>query len=120
MYLDNVENRQYQIARAGWIGDYVDPNTFLDMWVKDGGNNLTGWSHPRYDELVLGLSPSAKNREQRYHLFGEAETILLDEMPVIPLYFYTRSHLVHTSVRGMPANLLDYALYKAIHLAPTD
>ena len=120
VYLDNVENRQYQIARAGWIGDYVDPNTFLDMWVKDGGNNLTGWSHPRYDELVLGLSPSAKNREQRYHLFDEAETILLDEMPVIPLYFYTRNHLVHTSVRGMPANLLDYALYKAIHLASTD
>jgi oligopeptide transport system substrate-binding protein len=42
----------YEIARAGWIGDYLDPNTFLDMWVTNGGNNQTGWSDPRYDRLI--------------------------------------------------------------------
>ena len=43
---------EYEIARAGWIGDYLDPNTFLDMWVTNGGNNQTGWSDPRYDRLI--------------------------------------------------------------------
>src|SRR5690606_20415901 len=57
VYLDSVNNGNYQIARAGWIGDYVDPNSFLDMWVTDGGNNRTGWSDPRYDRLVLECAP---------------------------------------------------------------
>jgi len=48
------------IARAGWIADYPDPNTFLDMFVTDGGNNRTGWSNPRYDELI---ARAARERE---------------------------------------------------------
>ncbi len=43
---------EYDIARAGWIGDYLDPNTFLDMWITNGGNNQTGWSHALYDRLI--------------------------------------------------------------------
>jgi oligopeptide transport system substrate-binding protein len=51
-YLDSYRNLDYDLARAGWIGDYPDPNTFLDMWVTNSGNNATGWSSPLYDELV--------------------------------------------------------------------
>ena len=116
VYLDNVDNGHYQIARAGWIGDYVDPNTFLDMWVSEGGNNRTGWSNPDYDTLVLKQSPTAANRADRYQAFQRAEAILLEEMPILPIYFYTRNNLVRPSVKGMPANLLDYALYKNISL----
>ncbi|HAD09240.1 MAG TPA: peptide ABC transporter substrate-binding protein [Porticoccaceae bacterium] len=116
VYLDNVDNGHYQIARAGWIGDYVDPNTFLDMWVSDGGNNRTGWSNPEYDSLVLRQSPSASDRQSRYGFFAQAEALLLEEMPVLPIYFYTRNNLVQPSVKGMPANLLDYSLYKNIYL----
>lgn len=118
VYLDNVDNGHYQIARAGWIGDYVDPNTFLDMWVSDGGNNRTGWSNPNYDRLVLDESPTAANRSARYLAFKQAEAILLEAMPILPIYFYTRNNLVQPSVKGMPANLLDYALYKNIYLDP--
>lgn len=51
-YLATVAAGDYQMARAGWVGDYQDPNTFLDLWVTGGGNNQTGWSHPLYDRLI--------------------------------------------------------------------
>lgn len=51
-YLASVDARDYDIARAGWIGDYADPNTFLELWLTDGGNNRTGWSDPNYDALL--------------------------------------------------------------------
>ena len=116
VYLNSVDNGDYAIARAGWIGDYVDPNTFLDMWVTDGGNNRTGWSNPRYDELILKLAPEASNRESRYALMREAEALLLDDMPVIPIYIYTSKSLVHPSVKGLQPNILDYTLYKNLWL----
>ncbi len=50
---------EYMVDRAGWVGDYVDPNTFLDMCVTDGGNNRTGWGNPKYDELIRAAEPSA-------------------------------------------------------------
>lgn len=116
VYLDSVDSGNYQIARAGWIGDYVDPNTFLDMWVTDGGNNRTGWSNPHYDELILKISPAAATQAERYAAFQQAEAILLADLPILPIYYYTRNNLVHPSVKGMPTNLLDYALYKNISL----
>ena len=116
VYLNSVENGDYAIARAGWIGDYVDPNTFLDMWVSNGGNNRTGWSNTRYDELILKLAPEAADREERYQLMREAEALLLEDMAVLPLYIYTSKSLVHPSLKGLKPNLLDYTLYKQLHL----
>ena len=51
-YLATIQSGDYDLARSGWIGDYVDPNTFLDLWVTNGGNNQTGWGDPSYDRLI--------------------------------------------------------------------
>ena len=51
-YLASIEEGDYQLARAGWVGDYLDPNTFLDMWISGGGNNHSGWGDPGYDRLI--------------------------------------------------------------------
>jgi oligopeptide transport system substrate-binding protein len=51
-WVATVRAGQYDIARAVWVGDYLDPNTFLDLWVTNGGNNLTGFSSPTYDALI--------------------------------------------------------------------
>ncbi len=51
-YLATMRSGEYDLARAGWIGDYLDPNTFLDLWVTNGGNNQTGWSDAGYDRLI--------------------------------------------------------------------
>ena len=119
VYLDSVGNGDYSIARAGWIGDYVDPNTFLDMWVTEGGNNHTGWSNPRYDELILKLAPTIPDRAMRYKLMAEAEAILLEDMPIIPIYIYNSKSLVHPSLKGLQPNILDYVLYKNLSLDPS-
>ena len=103
VYLDTMRSGNYTIARAGWIGDYADPNTFLDLWVTDGGNNQTGWSNKRYDELIR-LAQSTNDRDKRFQHFKEAESILLDELPVLPIYVYTKTNLVSEKVKMIKAD----------------
>ncbi len=116
VYLDSVSEMDFQIARRGWIGDYVDPNNFLDMYITDGGNNNTGFSDPVYDEMILRKAPQAANQEERFAIFHEAETRLMEQMPIIPIYTYSSKHLVHPSVRGMPSNLMDFVNWKYVYL----
>ena len=118
VYLDSVTQMDFQIARRGWIGDYVDANNFLDMYITDGGNNNTGFSDPRYDEMILKLAPQAKSQEERYKIFQEAETMLMEQMPIIPVYTYTSKHLIHPSVKGLPSNLMDSLNLKYVWLDP--
>lgn len=116
VYLDSVDQMNFQIARRGWIGDYVDPNNFLDLFLCGGGNNNTGFCDPRYDELIQRQAPRAKSREERYAIFSEAEARLMEQMPIIPIYTYTSNHLIHPSVQGMPSNLMDYVNFKYVSL----
>ncbi len=119
VYLDNERTMNYEISRAAWIGDYVDPNTFLDMFVTGGGNNRTGWSNRTYDDLIAGAAKTADQR-QRYELFRQAETILMEEMPIAPIYTYSRIHLVSPDVHGWYENILAHQLYKRIYLETVD
>ncbi len=116
VYLDSVTQMDFQIARRGWIGDYVDPNNFLDLYLSGGGNNNTGYADSRYDELILRKAPQAKTKEERFALFNEAETMMMEEMPIIPIYTYTSKHLIHPSVKGMPSNLMDSINLKYVWL----
>ena len=118
VYLDSVTQMEFDIARRGWIGDYVDPNNFLDLYLTDGGNNNTGFSDPRYDEMITKLAPQAKTREERFAIFKEAETMLMEQMPILPIYTYTSKHLIHPSVKGLPANLMDSLNLKYVWLDP--
>ncbi|MEP1469433.1 MAG: peptide ABC transporter substrate-binding protein [Halieaceae bacterium] len=118
VYLDSVTQMEFDIARRGWIGDYVDPNNFLDLYLTGGGNNNTGYSDPRYDEMITRLAPQAKTREERFAIFYEAERMLMEEMPILPIYTYTSKHLIHHSVKGLPSNLMDSLNLKYVWLDP--
>jgi oligopeptide transport system substrate-binding protein len=118
VYLDTVSGRNFQIARAGWIGDYVDPNNFLDMFICKGGNNRTHWCNTEYDKLVLEQAPRAKTHAERLAIFKRAEKILMDDMPVIPIYIYTSNNLVHPTVKNFSNNILNQANYREIYLEP--
>jgi oligopeptide transport system substrate-binding protein len=118
VYLDSVTQMHFQIARRGWIGDYVDPNNFLDMYLTDGGNNNTGFSNPRYDEMILEFAPKAKTQDERFAIFYEAETLLMEQMPILPIYTYSSQHLIHPSVKDMPSNLMDSLNLKYVWLEP--
>ncbi|MEM6798866.1 MAG: peptide ABC transporter substrate-binding protein [Planctomycetota bacterium] len=98
--------QQYDVARRSWIGDYLDPNTFIDMFVTDGENNQTGWSNAEYDRLVrdAGQEP---DKVKRLELLRQAEVILMDEVPVMPMYFYVSRNLVRPEVRGFYNNMQD-------------
>jgi oligopeptide transport system substrate-binding protein len=116
VYLDSITQMHFQIARRGWIGDYVDPNNFLDLFLTGGGNNNTGFADPRYDELVLRKAPQATTKAERFAVFEEAETLLMEQMPIIPVFTYTSKHLVQPSVRGLPSNLMDSINMKYVWL----
>lgn len=118
VYLNAVSQRDFQVARRGWIGDYVDPNNFLDLFITDGGNNNTGFASDYYDEMILQLAPRAPTEEERFAIFHEAETLLMQQMPIIPIYTYATRHLVHPSVEGMYPNLMDSLNLKYVKLVP--
>ncbi|MCF6262109.1 MAG: peptide ABC transporter substrate-binding protein [Xanthomonadales bacterium] len=116
VYLDSLTQMEYQVARRGWIGDYVDPNNFLDMFLTGGGNNKTGYADPLYDELILTKAPQAKSKQERFALFYQAETMLMEEMPIIPIYTYSTKRLVDPAVKGLPSNLMDSFNFKYVWL----
>jgi oligopeptide transport system substrate-binding protein len=118
VYQQTVLDQNYRVARAGWIGDYVDPTTFLGIWKTNDSNNNTGWSNADYDRLLEESSLTSEPAE-RYRILAEAEAILLDEVPVLPIYWYTRVYLISPDVRNWKPLLLDNHPYKHIDLVPT-
>lgn len=105
----------YQILSARWIGDYLDPLTFLDLMLTGGGNNRTGWSNPEYDRLIAESARAADTNE-RFAMLRRAEALMLNEAPVIPLYYQPGRALRHPSVHGWHANLLDLHPLKGVWL----
>ena len=117
VYLDTTHKIDYDVCRAGWVADYSDPNTFLDMFVTGGENNQTGWSNARYDELIR-LAASETDPKRRMELFVEAETILVDEQPIIPIYFRVSKNLVNPRVKGFFNNVQDDHPLKLLSVEP--
>lgn len=115
VYQQTVIDMKYDLARSGWIGDYVDPTTFLGIWRTGDSNNNTGWGSPDYDRL-LKESSLLSGTDERYAKLAEAESILLDELPVLPIYWYTRVYLIHADVKNWKPLLLDNHPYKHIDL----
>ena len=105
-YLSSQRQMQYDIIRAAWTGDYLDANTFLDMFLTDSEQNKTGWSNAPYDRLIEAarheLDPA-----KRLRLLEQAERILMEELPIIPVYYYVSKNLVKPHVRGFYNNLQD-------------
>lgn len=105
-YLQATTSLQYDVARRSWIGDYLDPTTFLGIGISADGNNRTGWSDPRYDGLLrqAALQPDPA---KRMRLLRDAEALLLDQGPFIPIYHYSITDLVKPYVHGIYPTVLD-------------
>jgi oligopeptide transport system substrate-binding protein len=109
----------FTVARGGWIGDYNDPTTFLDLFRSGSANNFTRWRSAAYDRELNRAEGETDPALRRSH-FQRAEAILLKETPIIPLYFETAKHRVARRVSGWNANLLDYHLYQNVRLSPRE
>jgi oligopeptide transport system substrate-binding protein len=114
-YLDRRSRGDFQIIRAGWIGDYLDPSTFLDLWRSDSTHNYYGWSDPDYDQK-LDAAAAESDPERRMNLLAGAERIFLEDDLVIPIFFYNRAFLMSPAVRNWPMNLLTYPRYQEVDL----
>ncbi|MBN2581507.1 MAG: peptide ABC transporter substrate-binding protein [Planctomycetes bacterium] len=107
VFLERVKALDYDMARTSWIADYLDPMTFLDMFVTDGGNNNTGWSNAEYDRLIDEAGDEG-DTERQADIFRRAESILVEqEVPILPVYFYVSSSMVRESVKGYFPNPLN-------------
>lgn len=115
IYLDNQHTHNFQMQRAGWIADYVDPNVFLEIWTTGNLNNDSNWGNPEYDRLAAAAL-NAQSEMQRYDHYQKMDAILVDELPVIPLFFYTRANLVSTRLKGYYPTLLDNHPFKGMYL----
>ncbi|MDC3164496.1 peptide ABC transporter substrate-binding protein [Gammaproteobacteria bacterium] len=115
VYLSREMVGDFQISRAGWIGDYEDPNTFLDLMRPNRGNNKTGWENMDFDALVEEAN-TINDQDKRYELLNEAEKILIDNMPIIPLYTYVRVYQLSPDVKGFNPHILDHHHPKFIYL----
>jgi ABC-type oligopeptide transport system substrate-binding subunit len=111
-YQTSIRKFEFSAARRAWIGDYLDANTYLGMMVTDGENNNTGWSNAEYDGLIAAAEKEVDDGK-RLELLHRAETILNDELPIIPMYYYMSKNMVKPYVRGFYNNLLDvHPLYR--------
>jgi oligopeptide transport system substrate-binding protein len=117
VYLDSMRKLNYDIARAGWVGDYSDPFTFLGCFRSTDGNNNTGWANPRYDEVLLA-STREKDVPARMKLLHESEDLFLDELPAIPIFWRMLSHLERPELQNWKPSVLSHRCYKAIGLSP--
>jgi oligopeptide transport system substrate-binding protein len=115
VYLAKQSALDYQISRAGWIGDYVDPSTFLEMWKTGGGNNQTGWSSRRFDNL-MDQAARLVDAKDRMRAMQAAEAILLDEAPMLPLFTYVNKGMLNPKVKGWYPNILDHHPLKHISI----
>ncbi|MBL9203622.1 MAG: peptide ABC transporter substrate-binding protein [Opitutaceae bacterium] len=117
VYTSTMRTLDYQVARFAWVGDYLDPSTFLDIMTSDSGNNQTGWKNAEYDRLIA-VTRGTGDQAARFQAFQRCEEILADEMPIAPIYYYVRNNLRLPSVRGWYGNLLDLHPLKGVSLEP--
>jgi oligopeptide transport system substrate-binding protein len=108
VYLNTQSLIDYDLSFSSWIGDYGDPQTFLDMFVTDGGNNQTGWSNPTYDRM-LQASEATADPAQRMQILHDMEKILIeDDLPIVPVYFYVGMSLYEPDkLAGLEPNFVD-------------
>ena len=117
-YLSATQSINYDIVSGGWIGDYIDPLTFLEMWAPGNGNNNTGWaSQPFLNKLEQ--SYTLTDPSGRYELLREAESILLEDVPVTPIAWWGKNYLLSPDVKGWNPLLLDNHPYTRVRLVPS-
>jgi oligopeptide transport system substrate-binding protein len=114
--LQSIQARKdTEVFRSSWVGDYNDAYSFLQLLQTGFGINLTGYSNPRYDDL-LAEATRQPDPARRRALLEESERIMLADTPVLPLYFYVNKHLVKPFVHGWHDNVMNVQYSKDLKL----
>ena len=114
VFLTERKQGNFNIARSGWIADYNDPMSFIDMWMTGGGNNDAQYKNPKYDDLVKAAKATSDQAERMENMH-KAEDILVGEDAVVaPIYFYTNSHMMKPNIDGLYYTPLGYYFFKGL------
>jgi oligopeptide transport system substrate-binding protein len=114
-WIQNQQTLNYGISTAAWTADFPDPVTFLGMFTENSAYNWTGWKNPEYEKLMDAAAVTA-DAKQRYEVFQQAETLLLAESPVAPLYFGAQTYLIHPAVKGWEPAPLVFRRFQIVTL----
>ncbi|MCF7928559.1 MAG: peptide ABC transporter substrate-binding protein [Spirochaetales bacterium] len=115
-YLNNRQEGKFDIARAGWAGDYKDPNSFLDLFISTSALNGGNYTSAEYDELIEKAS-TMPGGEKRYQVLAQAKKLLMEDMPIAPFYFYSQSNMIDLDKwGGWYTNVLDIHPTKDIYM----
>lgn len=106
-FLDSTAQGNYQMARLGWTGVVLDPVVMLDAYLGDSPDNETGWVNEEFDDLIKQAKIET-DQEERFEMLHEAEEILMEEMPFIPVYYYAKTYMTAD-------NLDNVAYYRSIY-----
>jgi oligopeptide transport system substrate-binding protein len=112
-FANRERNHDYAISRASWYGDYLDPSTFTDKYKPDSENNESGWINTQYADLCqkadIEIDP-----QKRLDYYAQAEALLLDEAPIIPIYVYTECYVMRKNVFGLPLNVRSMMVFSSV------
>lgn len=111
VFLTTRVQKQFEIARDGWNADYVDPMTFLDMFQSTSDQNNCGYNNPSYDALI-DAAKKELDPQKRFDIMHQAEDMLMNDMPVIPLYYYTRTIGIKDYVKGARVSVMNTIYFK--------
>ena len=111
--LPKLQKGDFEIGRSGWCADFPDPQDFLQVFHSSSENNYSQYKNPKYDDVIDKLRLTS-NQKRRNELSYQAESIINAEVPVLPLYFYTRGQMLRTYVRGMNPQIQGRYLFKRI------
>lgn len=115
-FLDYRAKLEYKgMARTGWVGDYMDPNTFLELFMTRTGDNGTGWYDQRYVDLLKEANRQ-NDPVKRYAMMARAEKMLLDAQPVIPLATSSTNWMKKPYVKGMHPNPVTIHAWKFVYI----
>jgi oligopeptide transport system substrate-binding protein len=113
--LQDRDLHQLPLAHGAWIGDYPDPYTFMQTFMRGDGNNGGDYANAAFDALIAQAGQQ-KDNARRYPLFEQAETVLNEDAAYVPLYYYSTRHLVKPFVRGWQSNIMDRNLSRYMYV----
>ena len=116
-WIQNQQTTSYGISTAAWTADFPDPVTFLGMFTANSAYNWTGWNHPEY-ETLMNTAASTMDPKKRYEIFQQAESLLLQESPIAPLFYGAQTYLIHPAVKGWDPAPLVFRRFQIVELQP--
>lgn len=111
VYLETTHSHHFQMGRMAWTPDFNDPTDMMELWTTQNYENTPAWSNAEYDK-AMSAARGEMNRAKRFSLLHEAEKVLMDELPISPVYFYSINYMLKDYVKGVYLSPLAWILFR--------